>query len=423
MNNTSTIDGLISINANKSDMGASTLNARELHKKLKVGRDFSTWIRQRIKQAKSVEGVDYTIETVSSGKGRPLLEYAITLDTAIEFLNSMKTTPNIEVVAENLIDIKMQNLPFHEPDKYLDMEKEFVPVYDDIEVIDENDIPDLKSIFHDEFGTIETLVTDNGKILFKANDILQALDYSEGNWRTTLSRKCRSVAKCNVPHPQSPLKKIKVNFIDQYDVIRLVMGSKLPAAQKFEEWVIEDVVPSVLKNGFYATKNTVDMMLSDPDAAIALLENYKKEKEEKNRLIEERTANMPKVMAYDDFINSEGTYSFATAAKILCIPHTANSKKVIGRNTLLAWLRRDGILISSGEERNTPYQRFINQGLFELKTIRGDDVIPTVGIKCVTRITPKGIDYLYKKYRYSDMPKKVKITEICVPSEKYDIAM
>lgn len=38
-----------------------TVNARELHSFLEVGRDFSTWIKNRIKQYDFVEGVDYII--------------------------------------------------------------------------------------------------------------------------------------------------------------------------------------------------------------------------------------------------------------------------------------------------------------------------------------------------------------------------
>jgi prophage antirepressor-like protein len=56
------------------------------------------------------------------------------------------------------------------------------------------------------------------------------------------------------------------------------MRSKRPEAEKFEEWVVGEVLPSIIKNGIYATEVTIDKMLNDPDFAIALLTNLKNEK-------------------------------------------------------------------------------------------------------------------------------------------------
>ena len=50
------------IKIEKSNVGGDlieTVNARELHQFLKVGRDFSTWIKRRIEQYGFEEGVDF----------------------------------------------------------------------------------------------------------------------------------------------------------------------------------------------------------------------------------------------------------------------------------------------------------------------------------------------------------------------------
>jgi phage anti-repressor protein len=69
------------------------VDARELHGFLGVGRDFSNWIKKRIKDYKFVEGSDYSIHTLhdlfaksgeNSQYGRPSIEYVITLDMAKE---------------------------------------------------------------------------------------------------------------------------------------------------------------------------------------------------------------------------------------------------------------------------------------------------------------------------------------------------
>lgn len=113
---------------------------------------------------------------------------------------------------------------------------------------------------NDMFGELTTITKENGIVLFKANDILRSLGYSESNWRTTLSRKCRCVSKCNVPHPQNNNKTIEMNFITEGDVYRLIASSKLPNADKFESWIFDEVLPIIRKTGGYV--NNVDLMVN-----------------------------------------------------------------------------------------------------------------------------------------------------------------
>lgn len=61
-----------------------TVDARELHAFLAVGRDFTTWIRDRIEQYGFIEGQDFSPVLGKSSGGRPGTEYAISLDMAKE---------------------------------------------------------------------------------------------------------------------------------------------------------------------------------------------------------------------------------------------------------------------------------------------------------------------------------------------------
>jgi len=67
---------------------AQTVNARELHAFLEVGKDFSTWIKDRIAQYGFAEGQDYVFTLLPNfgekGQGRPTKEYHLTLDMAKE---------------------------------------------------------------------------------------------------------------------------------------------------------------------------------------------------------------------------------------------------------------------------------------------------------------------------------------------------
>ncbi|WP_406706332.1 antA/AntB antirepressor family protein, partial [Sodalis sp.] len=84
----SKLQQLIAIETNSIN-GATvqTVNARDLHEFLKVGKDFTTWIKDRIKQYGFVENIDYVVfpEIGENPKGgRPSTEYAISIDMAKE---------------------------------------------------------------------------------------------------------------------------------------------------------------------------------------------------------------------------------------------------------------------------------------------------------------------------------------------------
>ena len=64
--------------------GKETVNARELHEFLEVGRDFTTWIKQRIEKYGFINGEDFTPIWGKSNGGRPSIEYFISIEMAKE---------------------------------------------------------------------------------------------------------------------------------------------------------------------------------------------------------------------------------------------------------------------------------------------------------------------------------------------------
>lgn len=67
-----------------SDGEVQTVNARELHVFLENGDRFASWIKDRIEQYGFVENQDFATFSVDSEKGRPRVEYAVTIDMAKE---------------------------------------------------------------------------------------------------------------------------------------------------------------------------------------------------------------------------------------------------------------------------------------------------------------------------------------------------
>lgn len=107
-----------------------------------------------------------------------------------------------------------------------------------------------------DFGEIRTLETADGKVLFCGVDVATALGYAKPN--NAISAHCRYALKQGVPHPQSQGKTIEITFIPESDVYRLAFGSKLPTAEKFTDWVTEEVLPTIRRTGSYGRKNEYD---------------------------------------------------------------------------------------------------------------------------------------------------------------------
>ncbi|KQS19238.1 hypothetical protein ASF99_04955 [Exiguobacterium sp. Leaf187] len=95
-------------------------------------------------------------------------------------------------------------------------------------------------------GTSIRMIGDKTNPLFVASDVAKALGYKEPH--KAVNRHCKGGMKHPVLTNGGTQDMI---VIREPDVYRLVTNSKLPAAQKFENWVMEDVLPSIRQTGSY----------------------------------------------------------------------------------------------------------------------------------------------------------------------------
>ena len=115
-----------------------------------------------------------------------------------------------------------------------------------------------------QFGNVR-IAEEDGKYLFCGNDVAKALGYAKP--ANAIAAHCRYTLKRGIPHPQAEDKQIDMLFIPEGDVYRLITQSKLPAAEQFERWVFDDVLPSIRKHGLYAD----DELLANSDLFIKVL--------------------------------------------------------------------------------------------------------------------------------------------------------
>ncbi len=74
----------------------NSVNARELHQVLEIGKDFTTWMNTQINSLGLEKNVDYIVYEVK-GNGRPQKEYIITTDTAKHISMASRTAKGKEV--------------------------------------------------------------------------------------------------------------------------------------------------------------------------------------------------------------------------------------------------------------------------------------------------------------------------------------
>jgi prophage antirepressor-like protein len=107
--------------------------------------------------------------------------------------------------------------------------------------------------------TVRTIY-DHGELLFVARDVAAILGYASPS--VAVSKHCKGVSKMEIPTNGGVQLMV---VIPERDVYRLVMNSKLPEAEKFEEWVVSEVLPSIRKTGSYSVEQKQDIpQLSNP---------------------------------------------------------------------------------------------------------------------------------------------------------------
>lgn len=115
-------------------------------------------------------------------------------------------------------------------------------------------VNELKIFEHPQFGNIRT-ITENGKTLFCAKDVAIALGYK--NTRDAINRHCKGVVKRDVvslttnQHGTTTEQMVEMAFIPEGDLYRLAAKSELPAADAFERWIFDDVLPTIRRTGGY----------------------------------------------------------------------------------------------------------------------------------------------------------------------------
>lgn len=233
------------------------------------------------------------------------------------------------------------------------------------------------------FGNVRVVI-DGDKTLFCGSDIAKSLGYARP--ADAITAHCKGV--CVLPTPSAGGVQ-NTKFISEGDVYRLITHSKLPAAEQFEHWVFDEVLPSIRKHGLYA----VDELLADPDVAIKAFTALKEEREKRKAFELKVMEDAPKVLFANAVETARNSILIGDLAKIL----RQNGVKT-GQKRLFEFLRKEEYLMKQGTSYNMPTQKAMELGLFEVKerTIKNSDGSTMLVRK--TMVTGHGQTYFVNKF-------------------------
>ena len=250
-------------------------------------------------------------------------------------------------------------------------------------------------------GSPVRIDTVDGKLWFVAKDVALILGYSDAP--RAIRDHCRkqsSVSKVGVLPTLSVFKGLhpQTTLINEGDVNRLISRSKLPAAERFQDWLFGEVLPSIRKTGGYGAPS-IQTLMNDPDALLQLAAHHaaaRKDVEIKLIASENHAAQLAgkveekasDVAALDRIAKSDGSMCSREVAKDLQI----KPQKILFDHMLATgWIYKQ-----SG--CNQAYQARIEQGVLEHKVTvvtRNDGTEKTVS---QVRVTTKGIKALAKAF-------------------------
>lgn len=258
---------------------------------------------------------------------------------------------------------------------------------------------------NEEIGKLEVIFI-NGKAMFEGKQVATGIGYR--NYSAAINRHCdiegvafRDVGVVTGKKSDGTeiIQYVQKKFIDEGNVYRLILNSKLPSAKRFEKWIMDEVLPSIRKNGAYMSTETIEKTLENPDFIIKLATKLKEEKIQRclsERKVKELEQKIVSDKPYTNFGKSMATVDDAITIGQFAKLIQNNEGIPIGRNRLFKFLRDSGYLMKQCSESNIPIQTYVEQGLFKVdEYIVQTEEGPLISTK--TLITGKGQVYLLDK--------------------------
>ena len=246
----------------------------------------------------------------------------------------------------------------------------------------------MKIFSNPNFGQIRVIV-DNDQPYFTANDVCTSLGYTNPRKAVSDHVDTEDVTKRDTLTLGGTQQ---LTYLNESGVYALVFGSKLEGAKQFKKWVTSEVLPSIRKHGAYATEQTIESMLANPENAIKVFTALKEERTKRElaeKVIEVQETQLkelaPKAEYTDKVLQSTETYATTRIAQELGMSAVALNKKLHERRIQR---KVDGQWVL--------YTQFLDKGFAKSHTVPYMKTDGTTGTNTQTVWTEKGRKFIHE---------------------------
>ena len=246
----------------------------------------------------------------------------------------------------------------------------------------------VKLFEKEEFGKVRVVMQDEDP-WFVAKDVCGCLGLDTSNLSKMLDEDELST------YPVQYTDQVRnLSVVSEPGLYSLILRSRKPEAKAFKRWVTHEVIPSIRKTGGYlATKpdDTPEVIMA---RAVLVAQDTIKRLEDRNSELEGVVSEMkPKALFADSVASSTSSILVGQLAALI-----RQNGVDMGQNRLFEWMRGRGYLVSSGARRNSPTQKSLNMGLFEVKERAINNPDGSVRLTLTTKVTGKGQIYFVNKF-------------------------
>lgn len=176
----------------------------------------------------------------------------------------------------------------------------------------------IKKQFNFNGVALTTIIQENGAPLFIAKEICEHLDISDTSMATKSLDDDEKLIQTLFVSGQNR----RVTLITESGLYSMVIRSNKSEAKAFKKWITSEVLPSIRINGSYGIQNQFQIPKTFSEA-LKLAGEQAETIEKQQLLISEQT---PKVVAFENVIDSQNTYTLDSVSDILNIGRTTLSK-------------------------------------------------------------------------------------------------
>lgn len=243
---------------------------------------------------------------------------------------------------------------------------------------------------------VRTCLDGDGNLWWAAKDVCDILGIvNSRNATARLHPHEKGVAQLDTPGG-----KQKIQVVSQSGLYKLIFKSTKPDAERFQDWVTSEVLPSIFETGQYIVAPQPEeppaigfTLVEALETALQQAKRVEELKAEKQLMLEEKRKMLPAVEFAKEVMVSKDTMTISDASRMM--PQPVSYRKFFD------WLEEQRVIFRDQTGNWKPHFRYLQAGYFDM-AIQVDKSNPggePAWVNKQTRVTFRGLQFLIRLWR------------------------